>query len=89
MRPHLEITEVVLVYCYIVNNDYQHNSRVLHNKFIASKLFRRLLDISQNKKKPIFKTFNSESSNIKVWLTDKNSKPLLIEDKVNINLVIN
>ena len=50
MRPHLEITEVVLVYCYIVNNDYQHNSRVLHNKFIASKSFRRLLDISQNKK---------------------------------------
>ena len=23
--PHLEITEVVLVHCYIVNNDYQHD----------------------------------------------------------------
>ena len=28
--PHLEITEVVLVQCNIVNNDYQRDSRVLH-----------------------------------------------------------
>ena len=27
--PHHEITEVVLVHCNIVNNDYQQNSRVL------------------------------------------------------------
>ena len=27
--PHLEITEVVLVRCNIVNNDYQQDSRVL------------------------------------------------------------
>ena len=27
--PHLEITEVVLVQCNIVNNDYQQVSRVL------------------------------------------------------------
>ena len=27
--PHLEITEVVLVHCNIVNNDYHQNSRVL------------------------------------------------------------
>ena len=26
--PHLEITEVVLVHCNIVNNDYQHDSRL-------------------------------------------------------------
>ena len=28
--PHLEITEVVLVHCNIVNNDYQQASRVLY-----------------------------------------------------------
>ena len=28
--PHLEITEVVLVHCNIVNNDYEQNSRVLY-----------------------------------------------------------
>ena len=27
--PHLEITEIVLVHCNIVNNDYQQDSRVL------------------------------------------------------------
>ena len=27
--PHVEITEVVLVHCKVVKNDYQHNSRVL------------------------------------------------------------
>ena len=26
--PHLEITEVVLVHCNMVNNHYQQNSRV-------------------------------------------------------------
>ena len=34
--PHLEITEVVLVYCCIVNNDYQEDSRVLYT-FVSNK----------------------------------------------------
>ena len=28
--PHLEITEVILVQCNIVNNDYQQDSRALY-----------------------------------------------------------
>ena len=28
--PHLEINEVVLIHCNIVNNDYQQDSRVLY-----------------------------------------------------------
>ena len=28
--PHLEITEVVLVHCNIVNNDYQQDARVFY-----------------------------------------------------------
>ena len=27
--PNLEVTEIVLVHCTIVNNEYKHNSRVL------------------------------------------------------------
>ena len=34
--PHLHITEVVLVYCEIFNNDYQQDSRVLYT-FVPSK----------------------------------------------------
>ena len=55
--PHLEITEVVLIHCNIVNNDYQQDSRVLYT-FLPNKLFGQLLDISP--KNFIFlKTFNS------------------------------
>ena len=43
--PHLEITEVVFVYCNVVNNDYQQNLRVLYT-FGPNKSFGQLLDIS-------------------------------------------
>ena len=43
--PHLEIIEVVLVHCDIVNNDYQQDSRVLYT-FVPSKPFGSLLEIS-------------------------------------------
>ena len=55
--PHLEITEVVLDQCNIVNNDYQQDSKVLYT-FVPNKLFGSLLEIPQ--KTYIFlKTFNS------------------------------
>ena len=85
--PHLEITEVVLVHCNIVSNDYQHDSGVLYT-FISNKSFGQLLDISP-KNFIYLKTFNSEFSYIEKWFTDQNSKPLEIEDKINITLVIN
>ena len=75
----LEITEVVLVHCNIVKNDYQHNSRVLHT-LVPNKPFGQLLDISP-KNFNYLKTFNSEFSYTEVWLTYQNSKPLEIEDK--------
>ena len=43
--PHLEITEVVLVHCNIVNNDHQQDSRVLYT-FVPNKPFGSLLEIS-------------------------------------------
>ena len=56
--PHLEITEVVLVHCNIVNNDYQQDSRALYT-FVPNKLHGSLLEISPTNH--IFlKTFNSE-----------------------------
>ena len=42
---HLEITEVVLVHCNLVNNDYQHYSRMLYT-FVPNKPFGSLLEIS-------------------------------------------
>ena len=84
--PHLEITEVVLAHCDIVNNDYQQDSRVLYT-FVPNKPFGSLLEISPTNH--IFlKTFNSEFQTIEVWFTDQNSQPLEIEDRINLTLVI-
>ena len=85
--PYLEVTEVVLIQWNIVNNVYQQNSRVLYT-FVPNKLFDQLLDISP--KSFIFlKILNSECFYIEVWFTDQNSKPLEIEDTIEITLVIN
>ena len=84
--PHLEITEVVLVHCDIVDNDYQQDSRVLYT-FVPNKPFGSLLEISPTNH--IFlKTFNSEYSKIKVRFTNQNSKPLKIEDRIYVTMVI-
>ena len=83
--PHLETTEVVLVYCNMVN-DYQQDSGVLYT-FVPNKSFGSLLDISPSNH-IFFKTFNSEYDEIIVWLTDQNSKPLQIEDRINLTMVI-
>ena len=83
---HLEITEVVLVHCNIVNNDYQQDARVLYT-FVPNNPFVSLLEISPENH--IFlKTFNSEYDEIKVWFTDQNSQPLEVEDRINLTMVI-
>ena len=84
--PHLEITEVVLVHCNIVNNNSRQDSRVLHT-FLPNKQFGSLLEISPTNH--IFlKTFNLEFQDIKVWFIDQNSQPLEIEYRINLSLVI-
>ena len=68
--PHLEITEVVLVHCNIVNNDYQQDSRVLYT-FVPNKPFGSLLEISPTN--DIFlKTFKLEHDEIIVSFIDQN-----------------
>ena len=56
--------------------------------FAPNKSFRQLLNISPENF-IILKTFDSELSHVDVWFTDKNSKPIEIEDKINITLVFN
>ena len=79
--PHLEIVELVLIHCNLVNNNYQQNSRILYT-FVPNKPFRSLSEISPPNH--IFlKTFNSEFQEVKVWFTDQNSRSLEVEDKIN------
>ena len=54
--PQLEILELVLVHCNLVNNDYQQDLRILYT-FVPNKPFGSLLEISPTNH--IFlKTFN-------------------------------
>ena len=84
---HLKITEVVLVHCNIVNNNYQHDFRVLYT-FVPNKSFGQLVDVSSNDF-IFFKIFNSEFAYNEAGFTDQNPRPREIEDKINITLVIN
>ena len=42
--PHLQVVELVLVHCNLVNNDYQQDSRILC-AFAPKKAFGSLLEI--------------------------------------------
>ena len=72
--PHLEIVELVVTHCNLVNNDYQQDSRILYT-LVRNKPFGSSLEISPTKH-IVLKTFNSEFQEIKVWFTDQTSKPL-------------
>ena len=84
--PHLEIVELVLVHCNLINNDYQQDSRILYT-FVPNKTFRSLLEISPTNH-VFLRTCNSEFQEINIWFTDQTSKPLEVEDKINVTLII-
>ena len=79
---HLEVVELVLIHCNLVNNDYQQDSRILFT-FVPNKSFGSLLEISP-RNHLFLKPFNSEFQEVKVWFTDQTSKPSELEDKINI-----
>ena len=84
--PHLEVVELVLVHCNLVNNDYQQHSRTLFT-FVPNKTFGTLLEISPTNH-VFLKTFNSEFQEIKIWFTDQTSELLEVEDRINVILIV-
>ena len=85
-EPKLEFVEVVLVHCNLVKNDYQNASKVLFS-FVPNKQFGKLLNISPHVF-TMMNTVNTEFSSVEVWFTDQSSKPLEIEDNLNLTLII-
>ena len=83
---HLERVELVLVHYNLVNNDYEQDSRILFT-FVPNISFGSLLEISPTNH-VFLKIFNSEFQEVKIWFTDQTSKPLELEHKINITLVI-
>ena len=82
----LEVVELVLVHCNLVNNDYQKDSGILY-AFVPNKTFGSLLEISPTNH-VFLKTFDSEFQEIKIWFTDHTSAPLELKDKINVTLII-
>ena len=81
--PKLESAEDFLVQCNLVNNNFQQASKVLFNA-VPTKQIGQLTMLNATLK--MLNTTNTESSSIEVWFTDQNSKPLEIEDNINMKL---
>ena len=84
--PKLESVEVVLVHCNLVKNDYQHASKVLFS-FAPNKKFGELLNITPHVF-TMMSTINAELCSVEVWFTDQSSKPLEVDDNINLTLII-
>ena len=85
--PNLEVAEVVLVHCNLVDNQYQQKSEVLYT-FTPNKSYAYLLNI-QPSNLVFLKTYNTKFDEIIITFTDQNVRPLEMEDKVNLTLLIN
>ena len=83
----LEVVEVVLVQYNLVNNQYQQKSEVLCT-FTSNKSYAYLLNVEPSNL-VFLKTCNTEFDEIIITFTYQNGRPLEIEDKVNLTLLIN
>ena len=69
------------MHCNLVNNNYQQASKVLFT-FVRNKQFGQLINISPYSL-IILNTTNTEFLSIEVCFTDKNSKPLEIDARID------
>ena len=85
--PSPEVVEVVLVQHNLVDNLYQQKSEVLYT-FSPNKSYAYLLNVEPSNL-VFFKTYSTGFDEIIITFTDQNGRPLEIEDKVNLTLLIN
>ena len=71
--------------CNPAKNYYQHTSKVLFT-FVPKKQFRELINISPHSL-TMMNTVNTEFSSVEVCFTEEVSKPVEIEDNVNMTLI--
>ena len=85
--PSLEVVEVVLVQCNLVDNQYQQKSEVWYT-FTPNKSYAYLLNVERSIL-VFLKTYNTGFDEIVIIFTDQNVRLLEIEDKINLTLFIN
>ena len=85
--PSLEVIEVVLVQCNLEDNQYQQKSEVL---FISTPNRSNACLLNGESSNLVFlKTSDTGLDEIIITFTDQNGRPLEIEDKVNMTLLLN
>ena len=85
--PSLEQVDAVLVQCNLVDNQYQQKSEMLYT-FTPNKSYAYLLSVEPSNL-VFLKTYNTEFDETIIIFIDENGKPLEVEDKVNLALLIN
>ena len=83
--PSLEVVEVVLVQCNLVDNQYQQKSEVLYT-FTPNKSYAYLLNVEPSNL-VFLKIYNTEFDEIIISFADQSGRPLEIENKVNLALL--
>ena len=84
--PSIEVVEIVLVLCNLVDNQYQEKPVVIY-AFMPNKSYAYLLNLESGNS-VVLKTYNTEFDKIIITFTGQNGRPLEIEDKVNLILFI-
>ena len=84
---NLEVVELVLVQCNLVDNEHEEKSEVLYT-FTPNKFYAYLLNVEPSNL-VFLKTYNTEFDEMIITLMDQNGGPLEIEDKVDLALVFN
>ena len=82
----LEAVKVALVQCKLVDNQYQEKPEVLYT-FTPNKSYAYLLNVEPSNL-VFLKTLNTEFDEIIITFTNQNDRPLEIEVKVNLTLLI-
>ena len=85
--PSLEVVEVVLVQCNLVDKKHHRKSEVLY-LFTPNKSYAYLLNVEPSNL-VFLKTCNTEFDEIILTFFDQNSRSLEMEYKVNLALLIN
>ena len=84
--PFLEVAEVVLVQSNLVDNQYQQKSKVLYT-FTPNRPYAYLLNVEPSNL-VLLKTYNTDFNEIIITFTYQNGRPLELEDKVNLTLLV-
>ena len=85
MGKNLEVVEVVLVKCNLEDNHYQQNH---FHTLLSNKSYAYLLNVEPSNL-VFLKTYNTTFDEIIITFTNQIGRPLEIEDKVNLTLLIN